>query len=167
MTADDPLSDATPIDMPAAGAAQARVFAGLKIEDEVVRSLAEIARPLECCGARLVPKTGIHLTLVPPWNAGGIASAVETLRIVASRFNHFSLTLEHLEYRPRLRRPRLLWARCLASSELKELQMALMAAYGRTDTRPFQPHVTLARIPQRARAFARKHPIDRPLSLTQ
>lgn len=55
----------------------------------------------------------------------------------------------------------------IASSELKELQMALMAAYGRTDTRPFQPHVTLARIPQSGWALARKHPIDQPLSLTQ
>jgi len=145
----------------------ARVFAGLKIEAEVARKLAEFAQPLEYCGARLVPKSDIHLTLVPPWNDDHIASAVEKLSAVATGFNRFLLTFEHVEYGPTLRHPRLLWAQCGASSELKELQSALMAAFGRTDTRPFQPHVTLARVPQNGRAVARKHPIDQPLSLTQ
>jgi 2'-5' RNA ligase len=86
---------------------------------------------------------------------------------VASGFNSFLLTFEHLEYGPTLRHPRLLWARCVAGSALKELQAALMTAYGRTDTRPFRPHVTLARIPQNGRSAARKHPIDQPLSLEQ
>ncbi len=150
MTSDDPLI--------ATGALPARVFAGLKLEAQIALKLTDLARPLKGCGARFVPMNDIHLTLVPPWNEGCIAGAIELLRTVASRFNRFLLTFEHLEYGPTLRHPRLLWARCVAGSELKELQAALMAAYGRTDTRPFQPHVTLARIPQNGRAAARMHP---------
>jgi len=151
----------------AAGTQPARVFAGLKLDAQIARKLAELARPLEDCGARLVPVNDVHLTLVPPWNEGSIPSAVELLRAVAGGFNSFLLTLEHLEYGPTLRHPRLLWVRCAAGSELKELQAALMAAYGKTDTRPFQPHVTLARIPENGRAAVRKHPLDQPLSFTQ
>ena len=167
MTIDHPLGAVDLIDTPITGVKPARIFAGLKIEAEVARELAELARPLERYGARLVPKSDIHLTLVPPWNESHIGSAIETLRIVASGFNRFLLTFEHLGYGPSLRYPRLLWADCVAGSELKELQTALMAAYGRTDTRQFRPHVTLARILQNGRAAVRNHPIDQPLSLTQ
>ncbi len=114
-----------------------------------------------------MPESDIHLTLVPPWSESNIAGAIETLRAVASGFNRFLLTFAHLGYGPTLQHPRLLWADCVASSELKELQMALMAAYGRTETRPFLPHVTLARFPQNGWAAVRQHPIDLPLSLTQ
>jgi len=155
--AEKPKMDVTP----------ARIFAGIKIEATAARELSELARPLASCAVRLVPKNDLHLTLVPPWNESGIARTVERLGIIASGFNCFSLAFEHLGYGPTLRHPRLLWAGCVVSCELKELRMTLLAAFGREDARPFHPHVTLARIPQNGRSFARKYPIDRPLTLTQ
>jgi 2'-5' RNA ligase len=47
------------------------------------------------------------------------------------------------------------------------LRAALLDGLGQQDERPFHPHVTLARIRGNGRVIARKHPIDRPLSLTQ
>ncbi len=145
----------------------ARVFVGLKIAPEIATQLAHFAAALEQLPVRLVTPADIHLTLVPPWNEASIPDAIEKLGRVAGRFGAFVLIFQHLGYGPQPRRPRLLWADCGASDEIVALRAALLLAYGQTDERPFQPHVTLARIRGDGGAIARKHPIDRPLSLTQ
>jgi 2'-5' RNA ligase len=83
------------------------------------------------------------------------------------RFGAFTLAIRHVGYGPDPRRPRLLWADCLATDELVALRAALLDAFGQRDGRPFRPHVTLARMRGNGRLIARRHPIDRPLSLTQ
>jgi 2'-5' RNA ligase len=152
---------------PPTNAQAARVFVGLKVVAEVAGELADLARPLERYAVRLVQRSDIHLTLVPPWNETHIAHAVETLRAAISGFGSFLLTFAHVGYGPTLHHPRLLWVDCAASEELKELRTALLTAYGQIDSRPFQPHVTLARIPRSGRVIARQNPMDQTLSLTQ
>ena len=144
-----------------------RIFVGLKMAPEIASELARIARELERFDARLVAADDIHLTLVPPWDEISIPDAVEKLRPVAARFGAFSLMIQHVGYGPDPRRPRLLWADCAAVDELAGLHAALLGVYGQTDERPFRPHVTLARIHSNGRTIARKHPIDRQLSLMQ
>jgi 2'-5' RNA ligase len=144
-----------------------RVFVGLKLAPEITRELAELARSLEPYGVRLVPSADIHLTLVPPWNEPDIVNAVERLRATVNGFTAFPLTFARLAYGPTLRRPRLLWAECVASNVLVELRMALLTIFGQIDPRPFRPHVTLARFPTRGQVIARKAPIDQSLSLDQ
>ena len=156
-----------PIARPPANAQPARVFVGLKVATEAAGELAELARPLERYAVRLVRRGDIHLTLVPPWNETHIAHAVETLRAAISGFGSFLLRFAHVGYGPTLRDPRLLWVDCVACEELKDLRMALLAAYGQMESKPFQPHVTLARIPRSGRAIARQNPMDQTLSLTQ
>jgi len=144
-----------------------RVFVGLKIAPEIAAHLAEFAVGLERPLARPVAAADIHLTLVPPWNEASTADAIDKLGRVAARFGAFRLTIQHVGYGPQRRRPRLVWADCAASAEMTALRAALLAAFGQTDERAFQPHVTLARIRGDGAAIARKHPIDEPLSLTQ
>ena len=144
-----------------------RLFIGIKVVPEVARDLAELARPLERYGARLVPEGDIHLTLVPPWNEACMAGATERLRAALSGIDGFLLTFAHLGYGPTLRHPRLLWVDCVASKCLTDLWTVLMAAHGRRDPRPFRPHVTLARVPRNGRVVARVSPMDRDLLLTQ
>ena len=65
----NPNADSTmtlPVARPLTDARPARVFIGLKVAAEAAGEIAELARPLECCGVRLVPRSDIHLTLVPP-----------------------------------------------------------------------------------------------------
>ncbi len=145
----------------------ARVFIGLKVAPEIARELARFAADLEQPSVRLVAVGDIHLTLVPPWEEASINDAVEKLRLVASRFDTFALTFQHVGYGPQPRRPRLLWADCAASDDIAALHAALLQAYGQTDERPFRPHVTIARIRGNGFALARSHPIDRDLSFTQ
>jgi 2'-5' RNA ligase len=77
------------------------------------------------------------------------------------------LTFRHVGYGPEPRRPRFLWADCVASKEIAELRAALLQAFGQADERPFRPHVTLARLRDKGRVIARKHPLDQDLALTQ
>lgn len=144
-----------------------RIFVGLKTAPEIARELARQAQALERHGIRPVPPDDLHLTLVPPWNAGSIPEATEQLRRAASGFGAFPLTFHHLGYGPEPRRPRFLWAECAADDALAQLHEALRRAYGATQGRPFRPHVTLARLRDKGRAIARKHPIDQRLALTQ
>jgi 2'-5' RNA ligase len=151
----------------ASGASQARVFVGLKIVPKIATELAQLAVGLEKLSVRPIAPADIHLTLVPPWNETSIPDAIEKLARVASGFGAFWLIFQHVGYGPQPRRPRLLWADCAATDEIAALHTALLQAYGQTDECPFQPHVTLARLRANGAAIARKHPIDRPLSLTQ
>jgi len=147
--------------------AQTRVFVGLKIAPEIAVELARFAAAVENPSVRRVAPPDIHLTLVPPWNETSIADAIDRLGRVAGSFNAFWLTFEHVGYGPQPKRPRLLWADCAAGGEIAALRAALLQAFGQVDERPFQPHVTLARIRAKGPAIARRHPIDRQLSLTQ
>ena len=144
-----------------------RIFVGLKMAPEIASELARIARELEGFDVRLVAADDIHLTLVPPWNEISIPDAINKLRPVATRFDAFSLTIQHVGYGPDPRRPRLLWADCAATDELAALRAGLLGVYGQTDERPFRPHVTLARIRSNGRAISRKCPVDRHLFLMQ
>ena len=148
-------------------ATQARVFVGLKIAPEIASQLAELAATLEKPSVRPVAPADIHLTLVPPWNETSIPDAIAKLGRAAKNFGAFRLIFQHVGYGPQPRRIRLLWADCAATDEIAALRIALLQAYGQRDERPFKPHVTLARIRADGPAIARKHPIDRPLSLTQ
>ena len=151
----------------AANPRPARVFVGLKLTPEIARELAKIAQELKHLDVQLTATDDIHLTLVPPWNEISISEAIEKLRLVTAKFGTFLLTIQHVGYGPDSRRPRLLWAGCAATDEIVALRAALLEVFGRTDERPFRPHVTLVRIRGNGRAIARKHPIDRQLSLTQ
>jgi RNA 2',3'-cyclic 3'-phosphodiesterase len=144
-----------------------RVFVGLKITPEIAQELAKLAYPLKGEGVRLVAGSDIHLTLVPPWNESGLTEAAEKLRKAVCCFGYFVLTFEHLRYGPTARHPHLLWAECVASKELIALRAALLAAFGQVETRPFRPHVTLARIPNNGRVIARKNPLDQSLLFAQ
>ena len=144
-----------------------RIFVAIKIAAEIADALAPMTRGLERFRVKLVAPVDIHLTLVPPLNEVLIAEAVEKLHQVVDRFDVFTLTFQHIGYGPDPKHPRLLWAECAAGHEIAELRAALLLAFGQTDQRPFRPHVTLARLRGNGAIIARKHPIDRNLSLVQ
>lgn len=148
-------------------APRARVFVALKIARGIADELAQMALELKRFPVRLIAPADIHLTLVPPWNEVSIPDAVGRLRGVAGRFGQFMLEFRHVGYGPEPRRPRFLWAECVAGPDLAELRASLLAAFEQTDERPFRPHVTLARLRANGAMIARKCPIDRELMLTQ
>ncbi len=144
-----------------------RVFVGLKITPEIANQLAHFATGLDKAYVRPVAAADIHLTLVPPWNETSIPDTIAKLCDVTGHFGGFRLIFRHIGYGPHARRPRLLWVDCIVSDECLALRQALLDAFHQTDARPFQPHVTLARLRPAGTAMARKHPIDQSLSLSQ
>jgi 2'-5' RNA ligase len=144
-----------------------RMFLGLKIAPNIAQDLAQRARHLERSPSRFVPSEDIHLTLLPPWNETSIPDAVQKLRATSNRLAPFPLSFKHLSYWPDHRRPRLLCAECTATDALTALQSALLNAFGRTNDRPFQPHVTLARMQRGAKAAIAKSELDQDLALEQ
>jgi 2'-5' RNA ligase len=150
-----------------ANARTARVFVALRIAPEIARELARYGGGLQRWSVRPIPSADIHLTLVPPWNAASIPGVIGKLRRVADLFAPFTLSFRHVGYGPEPRRPRFLWAECLAGKEVADLRAALLVQFGQTDERPFRPHVTLARLRDKGRLIARKLPVDCELALTQ
>ena len=145
----------------------ARVFVGLKVMPEIAQELAQLARGLERFPTRFVPSEDTHLTLVPPWDESSIPDAIEKLRDALKGSAPFMLTFIRLSYWPDRRHPRLLCAECVTTPEIKVLQSALLNAFGQAEDRPFEPHVTLARMQRGVRAAAGKNEMDRELSLVQ
>jgi len=145
----------------------ARVFVGFKIAPEIAHELAQLARGLERFPSRFVPTEDIHLTLVPPWNENSILDAIEKLREAVNGSAPFMLTFTRLSYWSDRRHPRLLCGECATTPEITALRSALLNAFGQTDDRPFEPHVTLARMQRDGRAAAGRNEMDRDLSLVQ
>jgi 2'-5' RNA ligase len=167
MVATEPPNNIDGVSETATGIRPVRIFVALRISPDIALALAQYGRDLEQFSVRPVAPADIHLTLVPPWNEVSPAEAVEKLRRVVDRFFPFTLTFRHVGYGPEPKRPRFLWAECVASKEIAEFCVALIQAFGQADERPFRPHVTLARLRDKGRALARKHPLDQDLALTQ
>ena len=167
MVATAPLNNIDGVSETATSVRPVRIFVALRIVPEIARELAQYSRGLEQFSVRLAAPADIHLTLVPPWNESATPDSVEKLRGVADRFFPFTLTFRHIGYGPEPKRPRFLWAECVASKEIAEFRASLLQTFGQADERPFRPHVTLARLRDKGRAIARKHPLDRDLALTQ
>ena len=167
MVAMEPPNNIDGVSETATGVRPVRIFVALRISPDIALALAQYGRDLEQFSVRPVAPADIHLTLVPPWNEVSPAEAVEKLRRVVDRFFPFTLTFRHVGYGPEPKRPRFLWAECVASKEIAEFCVALIQAFGQADERPFRPHVTLARLRDKGRALARKHPLDQDLALTQ
>jgi len=146
---------------------QSRLFIGIKIAPEIAYQLAQFPGQLKASVVRPVAPADIHLTLVPPWNETSIPEAIAKLSGVTERFSAFWLDFRHVGYGPQPRRVRLLWVDCAIGDEGAALRSSLLDAFGRTDDRPFQPHVTLARIRVDGLAISRKFAIDEPLALRQ
>jgi len=144
-----------------------RLFVGVKVAPEIADQLASFAASFALPSVRLIAAADIHLTLVPPWNETSIPKAIANLGGAAEHFGAFTLAFRRIGYGPQPRRPRLIWADCAVGDDATALRNALLEAFGQTDPRPFQPHVTLARLRGNGSAIARKHPIDQPLSLVQ
>lgn len=141
-----------------------RVFVGLKIMPEIAQKLAQLARGLERFPTRFVASEDIHLTLVPPWDEGSIPDTIEKLREALKGSAPFMLTFTRPSYWPDHRHPRLLCAECVTTPEIKSLQSTLLSAFGQKGDRPFEPHVTLARM---ARGAAGRNELDHDLTLAQ
>jgi 2'-5' RNA ligase len=129
-----------------------RLFVALDIPEKVRDSLAEIVTQLRpvCPNARWARVEGLHVTLkfigeAPLEKVEVIKTALSSISTRAS----IPIDFRGFGFFPNEHRPRVLWAGVEAGPELRELALAIETALDSVgisrETRPFAPHLTLAR----------------------
>jgi 2'-5' RNA ligase len=124
-----------------------RLFFALWPDDQTRLKLVRLSQSVEAKGFRPVQPLNIHITLV---FLGNIDTASELLikhGVAGITAQPFTLTFDQLSY---WSKPKVLCLTCSQSvDEAEKLVAALnteVASCGlQTDTRPYQPHITLAR----------------------
>ena len=147
-----------------------RAFVAVDLPDEVERALGEAARTLRDArieGLRPVRPEGVHLTLkflgdVPESLVGEIAQVVSE---AVAGHRTFEVSIGGFGAFPNTRRPLVLWVGIEGDAgPLMRLQANVDAALGAlgfpTETRPFHPHLTLARLDRGMSAAARRASLD-------
>ena len=134
------------------------VDAGQLSNDRLRRDLLrKLLREFSSMGTavRAVASDDIHLTVkfFGDLTAERIQSACDVTSSVAAAVPGFDFHLRGLGAFPSERRPSVIWAGVVDSGEcaslVEELELALDEAGFPLETRPFQPHVTLARVKAR------------------
>ena len=129
-----------------------RVFVALEIPDKIRQAIAGLIGKLEptCRGARWVRVEGLHVTLkfigeVPPEMVERIGAELATIRLAAP----VEMSFREVGFFPHERHPRVFWVGIAGTPHLGELAAEIE---GRLEplgipreSRPFQPHLTLAR----------------------
>jgi 2'-5' RNA ligase len=140
-----------------------RLFVALDVPEAVRASLAELSARLHkiCPSARWMRLEGVHITLkfigeVPTDKVESIRQALGSL----PDFAPVELRFAGLGFFPSARRPRVFWAGVEARPQLTALvaaiEMKLEPLGIPPEKRPFEPHLTLARLetPERAQALS-------------
>ena len=148
----------------------ARVFVAVDLPEGVERALGEAARSLREArieGLRPVRQEGVHLTLkflgdVPESRLDEVARAVSD---PVAGHRPFDISTGNFGAFPNARRPMVLWVGIGGGVEpLLRLQEDIDAALGvlgfPTETRPYHPHLTLARLGYGMSARARRESVD-------
>jgi RNA 2',3'-cyclic 3'-phosphodiesterase len=136
---------------------QLRTFVAIELSDALKAALDQAQTQLKRAPAadvgRWVAPDSVHLTLkfLGDIAADRVAGIVQAAQAVCQSFSPFSITLADLGCFPNAQRPRVIWIGVGGDVEpLQRLQGAVEVALEKlgfaAERRPFQPHLTLARI---------------------
>lgn len=124
-----------------------KLFFALWPDDETRQTLMRLQKSIEAKGIRWVPGQNLHATLVFLGTVDEAAEAAIKQSVGSISIEPFTLTFDRLSY---WSRPRVLCLTCRQfGQEVVDLAEALDKAAVdcglQTDTRPYTPHITLAR----------------------
>lgn len=131
-----------------------RAFIALPLPDQTKERLSRLIGELKqkIQGARFVPPEQLHVTLhfFAALSPEETVAVREVARMVAARAQKFWLSFEGIGFFPNSLRPRVMWLGISEGSEQcatlhEALGKALQARRIPCETRPFRPHLTLAR----------------------
>lgn len=124
-----------------------RLFFALWPDDQIRQKLVRVGKCIEAKGFRPVRPHNVHVTLVFLGNVDAASELLIKYSVAGISAKPFILTFDSLSY---WSRPRVL---CLSCSQLVDevenlvvaLNMEVASCGLQTDTRPYKPHITLAR----------------------
>lgn len=132
-----------------------RIFIAINLPLEVRMKLLKWKTYLPDLPARWTKTESIHITLVFVGYVlpSELEEIVRVSREVAARDNFFELQINRVRFGPPQGPPRMIWAEIKNSEELLRLQQDLQRSlygnphtgYHEKETRPYSPHLTLAR----------------------
>jgi RNA 2',3'-cyclic 3'-phosphodiesterase len=141
-----------------------RVFIAIRLSEEIAAALHRVQQTLlsrpEAKAARWVEPHNIHLTLkfLGDVDTGRLSQIYDALDHGCAGHVALHLTLANLGCFPSFSRPRVVWVGIGVNRPLLSLQQTIeksLAPLGfAPENRPFQPHLTLARIRRDATASA-------------
>lgn len=150
--------------------ARMRAFVAIELSDAAKRALSALIQSLRerrIDGLRLVRPEGIHLTLKFLGNieASRVPRIADALAAASARHAPFHLTLTAPGFFPSADRARVLWIGVGGDMEpLLDLQRDVdgtLAALGfAAEKRPYNPHLTIARMRERAARADRRRAAD-------
>ncbi len=148
-----------------------RIFLAVLASGELARSADEFSRKYSRLPVRWLKSHNLHFTLVPPWYAEDVNTAITLLgrldRLPAQTGlpDPFDIFLNRVSFGPSPREPRLIWAEGQAPKPMADLKSALERCLGqRPESRPVRLHLTLARFrPENFQGFPVKQ-IDEQVS---
>ena len=132
-----------------------RTFIALEMNEDLQRHLSGVIRQVAQVlpGIRWVNPTGIHLTLafLGELDDEQLALVEQAAEIAAQQNHSFSYSLSHLGIFGSQRSPRVIWMGIDEPTGAlitvhRALQQQLITQGFEVDTRPFSPHLTLARV---------------------
>lgn len=125
-----------------------RLFIAVPLQDAVIRQFADLQQPID--GLRWQDPDQLHLTLkflgeTDPERVPEIHQNLCQIELPT-----FSMTIKGFGYFPKGKQPRVLWSGINKNEPLEKLQQLVeetCTAMGfDAETRPFKPHITIARI---------------------
>lgn len=150
--------------------ARIRAFVAIELSDDAKRALTALIQSLRdrrIDGLRLVRPEGMHLTLkfLGSIEASRVPRIANALAVVSARHTPFRLTLAEPGFFPNADRARVLWIGVGGDMRpLSQLQRDVnetLAALGfAAEKRPFNPHLTIARMRDSAANADRRRAVD-------
>ena len=134
-----------------------RTFIAIELLDQARSALIEVQNRLKALvppkSVRWTAPQNIHLTLhfLGDINAADVEKAAEVVKVAASNYQPFTLTLTGLGCFPNTRRPRIVWVGVGGETRLlaalyQELGERLKVINFTPETRPYSAHLTIGRV---------------------
>lgn len=124
-----------------------RLFIANPLPKAVKKRLADLSQPIE--GVRWQKGRQYHLTLKFLGETDESKTEELKQKLGEIDFKTFSITLDHLGYFPRHRRPKVLWVGIKESEKVvklyEKIEEKCVSIGFKADNRTFRPHITLAR----------------------
>lgn len=125
-----------------------RIFIAINLPEGVKEELLAYKEQWLEVPARWVGMDNLHLTLAFLGNRSDeeLVEISQSMLAVGERHNSFPLQLTKIVYGPDAKKPKMIWALLEETPELSALQKDVETTLKHQDTKPFSPHLTLARL---------------------
>lgn len=142
-----------------------RLFIAIPVHYQIKEALQPLLAPYNLPETKFIPLENLHITLhfIGEYPSENLPVLTQNLKALAEEIKPFPLTLQEIAPGPKLKNPRLIWARFKEEPAFKALALGVCQAIQTKPDHPkFIPHITVARF-QKNKPIPRNLPITKPV----